>query len=92
MTRHADAVIENLKKIEKSARLKVTGLIANPNLSYETTPQDILMGAQKVFDIGKTLGLPVVYTVVREDLMDAVADKLPGAVFSVKIHMKPPWL
>jgi nitrogenase subunit NifH len=92
MTQNSDAVIDNLRRIEKSARLKATGLVANPNLSYETTAQDILKGVQKVYNIAKTLGLPVVYTAVREDLMDAVADKLPGEVFSVKIHMKPPWL
>ena len=91
MTGDAASVVENLHRVEKSARLKTTALVANPNLSYETTEEDIISGEKVVFEVSKLLGLPVAYTLVREDLAERLKGRLMGNVFPIQIHMKPPW-
>ena len=91
MTCDASSVIENLRRVEKSARLKATALVANPNLSYETTEEDVIAGEKTVFEISKLLGLPVAYTLVREDLAEKLKWCLMGNVFPIQIHLKPPW-
>lgn len=91
MTPDELGIKEYLGEIEKSSRLKVTHLISNTNLSYETEAADIIKGDQVVHELSKELGLPHLYTVVREDLIPLVEGKLHGEILPLTIHMKTPW-
>jgi hypothetical protein len=82
---------EYLESIEKSSRLKVTHLISNTNLSYETEVDDIIKGDQMVHQLSKELNIPHLYTVVREDLVSLVEGKLHAEILPLTIHMKTPW-
>lgn len=82
---------EYIAEIENSSRLKVTHLISNTNLSYETTPEHIIKGDEEVSKLSKDLKLPHVYTVCTKDIVDEVKDKVSGEIFPIEIFMLPPW-
>ena len=49
----AERAAAMLRAIEKSGRIKMTGLLNNANLAWDTTPEDILFG----YDLIKSLSL-----------------------------------
>lgn len=82
---------EYIRDIERASRLKVTHLISNTNLSYETTVEDILKGDREVLELSKKLNLPYKYVVCRKDFVDEVKDKVNAEVYGIDIYMRPPW-
>ncbi|WP_127836573.1 P-loop NTPase family protein [Clostridium prolinivorans] len=90
-TSNLEETEEYLKSIENSSRLKVTHLISNTNLSYETTAEDILKGDKEVLNLSKKLKIPYKYTVCRRDLKEKIENKVSGKIFPIDIYMKPPW-
>lgn len=91
LTADVDGVREYLKGIEKSSRLKVTKLISNTNLSYETDVAQIVSGYGIVRTLSEELELPIAYTAVRRDLVEETKEKIDGEILPVDIYMKPPW-
>ncbi len=91
-TKDADGIIEFMREIEAASRLKVKYLINNTNISYETTIDMIMKGQKIVKEVSERTGIPVRYTVVREDLEESLnKDEVLGEIFPVKIFMLPPW-
>lgn len=90
-TMNADDVIAYMKAIESASRLKVTYLINNSNLSYETGPEHILSGQSIVEEVSRRTGLPIRYTAVKEDLAERLPDGIKGEIFPIKLFMLPPW-
>lgn len=82
---------EYIREIETSSRLKVTHLISNTNLSYETTVEHILKGDEEVSKLSKEIGIPHSYTVCTKDKVEEVSDKVHGEIFPIEIFMLPPW-
>lgn len=91
LTEDDKGVKEYIADIQRASRLKVTHLISNTNLSYETEVADILEGEQVVQRLSKELGIPHRYTVVMKELADQVKDKLHAEMLDIDIYMKPPW-
>lgn len=87
--------LENTKlyidAIEMTSRLKVTDLISNTNMSYETSVEDVIRGDKIVSKLALELKLPHAYTVVKKDLVEEVKGKVKGELFPIDIYMKPPW-
>lgn len=80
-----------MKEIERSSRLKVTHLISNTNLSYETTVEHVLKGDKEVTSLSQELEIPYAYTVCTNDLIEEVKGKVQGEVLGIDIYMKTPW-
>ncbi|EET86852.1 conserved hypothetical protein [Clostridium carboxidivorans P7] len=91
LTSNSNETEEFLHSVEKVSRLKVTHLISNTNMSYETKVEDILRGDKEVTKLSEKLNIPYKYTVCRKDLVEEVKNKVKGEVFSIDIYMKPPW-
>lgn len=90
-TSNSKEVIEYIDEIEGASRLKVTQLISNTNLSYETTAEDILNGDKIVSKLSEELKLPYKYTVCSKELEEEIKGKVQSEVLSIDIYMKPPW-
>jgi hypothetical protein len=82
---------EYIRNIEYTSRLKVTHLISNTNLSYETSIEDILKGDKEVLELSNKLSIPYKYTVCRRDFAHEIRDKVKGEILPIDIYMKPPW-
>jgi len=90
-TPDSKGVLEYIDEIEWASRLKVTHLISNTNLSYETTAEDILNGDKIVGQISDHLKIPYKYTICTRELEKEIKGKVQGEVFPIDIYMKPPW-
>ena len=93
MTDTAEHILAMIDKIEKSSRLKVTGLVNNSNLSIKTTPEVVLEGDRIVGEVAEKLGIPVVYHAVHEDIdiPREVLDGLAGDEILVEGFNLPEW-
>ena len=79
-----------LKAIAYSARLPVTGLVNNTHLDHETTPQDILRGAELMEELSKRTGIPVIYHAFESRFLDRL--NLPQEqAFPMQLYMRKPW-
>lgn len=82
MTKTKEEAVSYVKKIRDTAGAPITGLINNTHFFGETSPKDILRGAELVSDVSGELGIPVIFHAVRDDLLeDAIEEKreLPQA-------------
>lgn len=86
------AVINYIERIENASRLKVTHLVANTNMSFETTVDDVLMGDEFVAQLSCELNLPHAMTVCRTDLARQLQGRTQGSLFAIEIFMKTPWM
>lgn len=83
---------EYIRAIEAASRLKVTHLVSNTNMSYDTTIEDILKGDKLVKELSEKLNLPYKYTVCRRDLAESVEGQVSGEILPIDIYMTPEWL
>lgn len=91
LTSNSDDVEEYIRAIERASRLKITHLISNTNMSYETTKEDVMKGDKAVSNLAKKLNIPHKYTVCRKDLIDEIKGNVSGEILPIDIYMKPPW-
>ncbi len=77
LTRDAATTVEVLREIEAAGGIRFTGIINNSNLGALTTAGDILTTVDYADKVAAAMGLPVVMTTVREELLPEVAGKAP---------------
>ena len=91
---------QSRERVEAASRLRLTGLISNPNLGRETTAEVIAEGHQIVAAAAREMGLPLKFLAVSENLTDALnletvagQNQLePLPVLPIKIFVYPDWL
>ena len=91
LTSNNDDTEDYMRAIQFTARIKVTHLISNTNMSYETSAEDIINGEKVASELSKKLNIPHKYTVCRRDLIDEVQGKVEGQIYPIDIFIKPPW-
>ncbi|HEX3047964.1 MAG TPA: hypothetical protein VHY08_24645, partial [Bacillota bacterium] len=93
-TRNPGEVEKLLSGLEENSRLGATGLIANINLGQETTLPIWEDGLKILDDIGRSLGLPIVYQMIEARFLAAYPAYFDGYpnIFPVTLQMLPPWL
>jgi hypothetical protein len=85
----AEATVEMAEQIAGRSRLPITGMIANPHLISETTPQIIREGFARVLEVTR---YPLVCLAVMEDFYTPGAfDDLGVPVMVLGKQMKQPW-
>lgn len=91
LTSNNDDTQDYMRVIQAASRLKITHLISNTNMSYETAVEDIIRGDKTVSELSEKLNIPHKYTVCRRDLIDEIKGKVQGELLPIDIYMKPPW-
>lgn len=85
----AEATVEMAERIATRARLPITGMIANPHLINETTPEIIREGLARVREVTR---YPLVYLSVMEEFyVPGAFDDLGVPVMVIGKQMKQPW-
>ncbi len=94
------AVAEQVRAIEASSQLRVSGLVANPHLGPWTEQAHLQAGLQKVREAAVLIGgtgsqpvrseLPLVCLAVERSLASAAA-ALGAPVLPLELHLRPPW-
>ncbi|HZK84841.1 MAG TPA: hypothetical protein VFC58_09220 [Desulfosporosinus sp.] len=90
-TKDIPLVTKMFNDIEAASRLKVTGVISNPNLGRGTLLEDIRHGLPLVQEMAQVLGLPISFTAITERYGDQLAPDIEGKVLTIKNYLLPPW-
>ncbi len=64
----AGRIVGAVRAIERSAHVPVTGLVSNPNLMSESSPELFVSGHHLVERAGRQLGLPIAFAAVDQNL------------------------
>lgn len=89
----ASDIVEMLRNVEGSSRLRVAALVHNTNLAGETLPEHILAGQEIIREVCERTGLAVRYTCVEKELSARMmGEDLLGEVLPLELVMRPVWL
>lgn len=92
-TSDAEQTIQYLRDIEFMSGIKVTGLINNTHMLWETTVEDILRGDALVRSVSEKTGIPVkYYTFLSSLTAELEGMDLLGEPFPVNLMLRPEWL
>lgn len=91
-TQTSDEVIQYIKAIEESSKLKVTGLINNTHLLKSTTVDDVLKGQKVAKEVSKELNIPIKYVSCLEHLVDQLPKDLEGDILPISLYMRETWM
>ncbi|MCL2620643.1 MAG: ATP-binding protein [Defluviitaleaceae bacterium] len=85
----ADKMTDFLETINAVSPMKVTGVVCNGHLLHHTTAEDVLYSERIVSEVG----LPIKYTMLRNDIYEQIGDKLLAEKFMVfdKLQMRENW-
>ena len=90
-TQDISMVTQMFHDIETASRLKVSGIISNPNLGRGTLLADLRLGLPQVQEMAKVLGLPISWTAITERYVDQLANEIEGPIQAIKNFLLPPW-
>jgi hypothetical protein len=91
-TQTVEKAIEYLRKIEDTARAKVTGIVNNTHMLKSTTVEDILKGQSLAQKVSKRTNIPIKYISVIEDVAKELPDNLEGEIFPMTLYMREDWM
>ncbi len=91
-TQNVIDVINQIKAIEKTSNLKVTGLINNTHLVRETTVEDILKGQKLVEEVSNITKIPIKYVTCLESLLPQLPTISKGEIFPINLYMRDCWM
>ena len=87
-----------LREIELSSRLKVNGLVSNPNLGLKTDLDLLIKGHEIAREVSEKLSLPVRFLVIEKTIFRKIKDSqgsksniLNNDIFIIKRFMELPW-
>jgi hypothetical protein len=96
-TKNYEEIKKMLQEIEVSSRLKVNGLVSNPNLGLETNIDLIIKGHKIVEEVSEKLNLPLNFLVIEQTIFQkikdypVIKDNFPCKIFLIKRFMELPW-
>jgi len=90
-TQTKEAILAQIRSIESSAGMKITGLVNNSNLLRETTVEDLLEGERIVKSVSDAIQIPIVYTAIPKRLSDK-SFHLSGETLELKLYLRKYWL
>lgn len=96
-TKNCAEINRMLEEIEISSRLKVNGLVSNPNLGDKTDMDLLIKGHKIVEEVAEKLSLPIKFLVIEQTIFQRLKDypkiknNSSSNIFIVKRFMKLPW-
>ncbi len=87
-TSSVEEILTSIKEIEFASRIKITSLILNTNLRWETSKQEIIEGYKIVKEVSKEINKPIMFACVEENHLDYMKEiDLP--VLKLKLFVNP---
>jgi hypothetical protein len=91
-TENVEGCIRIKEEIEKSSKLKVTGLVGNANLINETVSNHIYKGYDFLKEVSEETGLKLEFITASSDLISRLnPNYFSCPVLEIKRKMLPPW-
>jgi len=92
-TDSADKMAHFVHKINGMSKLTVTGLVNNGHMLHDTTPEHVLASQQAALEAADTLGIPLRYTLLKQDIYEIIAKKIASqeVLTFKKLTMREDW-
>lgn len=91
-TQSAPQIKQMAQEIENSSRLKISGIISNPNLSRQTDENIIKQGHILVKQASQKLNLPIKFICMDEQFFQKIKQEdFVEPIFFIKRFMRLPW-
>ncbi len=91
-TKNSEEIQTMLREIELSSRLKVNGLISNPNLGSQTDLELIIKGHNIVKKVAEKIDLPIRYLAIEKSIYEKINEyEFENTIFVIQRYMKLPW-
>lgn len=94
-TRTAVDVLEQIRSIEEEINLKVTGLINNTHMVWDTTCEDILEGYELCKEVSAELSIPIKYNCCVKSLVQELETKTKDidefTIFPINMYLRKSW-
>lgn len=90
LTTDAEKAAKYLPEIERSSRLKASGIINNSHLSHFTKADDIFASLPFAKKVSELTEIPLSFTTVPEHILNETEGKISN-MLPVLIHVKKPW-
>ncbi|NOX35688.1 MAG: ParA family protein [Deltaproteobacteria bacterium] len=91
-TENVKGCIRIKEEIERSSKMKITGLVGNANLIDETIPDHIYKGYDFLKDVSKETGLKIEFiTIVSHLIPQLEMDRFTCPVLKINRKLNPPW-
>jgi len=92
-TQTAEHVIKNMREIEKTSGLKVTGLINNTHLLRDTSVQDVEFGHELTKEVSWATDIPIRYEAAIKETADKILNKdIKEKLFPINLYMREEWM
>lgn len=91
-TQTVEKSMEYLRKIEDTARIKVTGIVNNTHMLKSTSYEDVLKGQVLAEKLSEKLNIPIKYVVALENVVKDLPSDLKGEIFPIKLYMREEWM
>ncbi|NLY72472.1 MAG: ATP-binding protein [Tissierellia bacterium] len=91
-TQDLDGALKHLDGIEFVSGLKVTGLVVNTHLLWETKAEDLMEGYKLAQEVSKTRGLPIVYISGIKEALEGLDPDLEGERLEIGMYMREAWM
>ena len=86
LTKTPKEALEVMREIECACKIPFTAIINNSNLGGDTTADDIESTAEKIDELQKLSGIPVIFTTVRKDISGV--RNYRGELFPIELQGK----
>lgn len=87
-TETKEQILKELETIQNASKLKVTHLVLNTNLRWETTSEVIKEGYRILSEVSKELSIPILFAGVDETKV-SLMDSLDVDIFPLKLFVSP---
>ncbi|VBB07996.1 Hypothetical protein LUCI_3261 [Lucifera butyrica] len=79
-------IVAAIDRIQKTARISISGLISNANLAAETTAEHIYAGISLVEKVVEKTGIPIMRVVIPQWLQQEITTKYPVLLLERYTH------
>lgn len=91
-TADLEGALSYLRRIEATARQRITGLINNTHLMRSTKPEDVLIGQKLTEELSRATELPIRYVSCLESVAKEIPRDIEGEIFPLQLYMREQWM
>lgn len=92
-TSTVDGVINYLKMIEATSRLKITGLVNNTHMLKATTVEDVEFGHELTKKVSWETDIPIRYEAVIKETAEKIKNQeILEKLFPINLYMREEWM
>jgi len=81
-----------MEQLEKASGLHFTGIISNPNLMSDSTPDTVISGHHKVVGFSQAVGLPIKCLTVERRIYDSLFPLYGTLLQAIDLYLRPQWI